>query len=149
MLVWVSRQASLQCSLQYGLCYCTWTWFSREVLSVMASGKWIARQVSLPVTYQDASIRQPDKLTWSCDYASHVLRHHVESPLWKDLTPGVFPLLVRAPRSCRITPYPELGALTKLLASRCQFECLGRLLYSLVYGCRLSGRQSSQAGRRS
>ncbi len=89
----------------------------------VASGKWFCRHVSLPVTCQAvnvmqlcwgvgqvslsvtcqvASVMQPDRLTWSCDHASHVLTtsrwgHHCR----KTLTPRVIPLFVRAPSSCR------------------------------------------------
>ncbi len=68
---------------------------------------------------QAASVTQPDRLTWLCD--------HLGVTTIEDLTPRVFPLLVRAPSSCHIwdsnscPPDLELGALTKWLASRMLF----------------------------
>ncbi len=91
LLVCVSRQASLHSSPQYhvGVLHLdVEKWCLSESASDVPSCEFYAtlpwrrasesaRQVSLPVTCQAASITQPDRLTCSCDHASHVLRHHV------------------------------------------------------------------------
>ncbi len=100
------------------LWYCTWAWFSRELLSAIASGKWLCRQVSLPMMCQAAIVTQADRLTWSCAHVGAV-RTTVERPDPKDLS-----TLVNGPRSRRIgnsnshPPDLELGVLTKWLARR-------------------------------
>jgi hypothetical protein len=91
MLVWVSLQAYLHSSPQYcvgvlNLDVEKWHRASESsgqvslpVTCQAASVTQLCRgvrQVSLPVTCQAASVTQPDRLTWSCDHASHVLRHH-------------------------------------------------------------------------
>ncbi len=45
MLVWVSRQApsSVLVLPPVPFWFCTWAWFSREVLSAVASGKWVCQ----------------------------------------------------------------------------------------------------------
>jgi hypothetical protein len=97
LLVWMSRQASLHSSLKYHigvLHFDVEKWrrasesagqVSLPVTCQAASVSQLpwrrasesARQVSLPVTCQAVRVTQPDRLTWSCDHASHVLRHHV------------------------------------------------------------------------
>ncbi len=72
----------------------------RGVGQVSLPRKWVcqasesARKVSLPVTCQAESVMQPDRLTWSCDHASHVLRHHVGVTTVERPDPKAFPLLV-------------------------------------------------------
>ncbi len=138
MLVWVSRQASLHSSLQYRIgvlhlgvekwlragesasdvpsceCYATLPWHRASESS---------RQVSLPVTCQPERFTQPDRLTWSCDHASHVLRHHVGVITVERSNPKGLSTFSNAPSSCRTgdsnssPPDLELGALIKWLAA--------------------------------
>ncbi len=121
MLVWVSRQASLHSSLQYcvgvlhlGVEKCVGK-VSLPLTCQAASVTQLCRgvgQVSLPVTCQAASIMQPDKLTWSCDHASHVLRHHAGVTTFSQCTSSC-----RTGDSNSCPPDLEIGTLTKWLAS--------------------------------
>ncbi len=88
------------------------------VLELGALTKWL-------VKCHAASVTQPDRLTWSCDQASHVLRHHlgvitVERPDPKGLSNFSQCTESLPHRGFKLmSSRLELGAPTKWLASRC------------------------------
>ncbi len=126
MIVWVSQQASLSWGTAPG-CWevasgkwvCQWCAKLRVLRNpAMASGKWVCQwRAKLQVLRSQTDWHDHVIMSARCsDITSG-------SPLWKDLTPSIFPLLVSAPSSCRTgdlnscPPDLELGVLTKLLAS--------------------------------
>jgi hypothetical protein len=93
----------VQCSFHFYYSFVVWRRASES-----------ARQVSLPVTCQGASVTQPDRLTWSYDHVGVATVERLDLK-------GSFHFLVSAPSSCRTgdtNSCPELGSLTKWLASR-------------------------------
>ncbi len=115
MLVWVSAGFStvLPPVLFW---YCPWSWFSREVLSAVASGKWVCQASEYVHDMPTVSVTQPDRLTWSCD---HVGVTTVERPDPKSLSTFSQCTELRCiGDSSSYPPDLELGALTKWLASR-------------------------------
>ncbi len=112
---WIASQMLVRVSIStvlppVPLWYCTCAWFSRDVLSAMASES--ARKVYLPVMCQAASVTHLDRLITKSRWCR------------KTLPQGSFYFLVRAKSFPRIgdsnscPPDLELGALVKWLASQ-------------------------------